>query len=403
MIRHQKLKIYLFMVFQITPVYLEAASTCTEWVAKAVSVQGKVETRQAGNSNWENTQQGDVFCQGDKIRTDKNSRATLQLSNDSLVSVDQNTNLNFSIPKVKASSWLLELIEGAAFFRSRESQRLNIHTPFINAVHEGTEFLVTVTSDKTEITVFDGQVAATNQQGKIQIKKGFTGIAKKDQPPRVKALTIRPEDAVQWTLYYPPLIDYQHIKSSLLQSAVNAYEQGDIYQALNDLEKLPVNQQDVGTLIFKASLLLSVGRVDEALMLIKEPSLLKQNSTAVALQSIIAVAKNKQDKALNLAQQSVLLNPQSAVAHIALSYAYQSNFKIESALEAIQEAVRLSPDNALAWARLSELQLSMGERGEALESAKKAQQLNPKLGRTQIILGFSLWYLNHIVHFDSLS
>jgi tetratricopeptide (TPR) repeat protein len=256
-------------------------------------------------------------------------------------------------------------------------------------VHEGTEFLVTVTSDKTEITVFDGQVAATNQQGKIQIKKGFTGIAKKDQPPRVKALTICPEDAVQWTLYYPPLIDYQHIKSSLLQSAVNAYEQGDIYQALNDLEKLPVNQQDVGTLIFKASLLLSVGRVDEALMLIKEPSLLKQNSTAVALQSIIAVAKNKQDKALNLAQQSVLLNPQSAVAHIALSYAYQSNFKIESALEAIQEAVRLSPDNALAWARLSELQLSMGERGEALESAKKAQQLNPKLGRTQIILGFS--------------
>ncbi len=391
MIKHQKLKIYLFIVFQITPVYLEAASTCTEWVAKAVSVQGKVETRQAGNSSWENTLQGDVFCQGVTIRADNNSRATLQLSNESMVSVDQNTslNINISTPKVKASSWLLELLEGSAFFRSRESQRLNIHTPFINAVHEGTEFLVTVDSDKTEITVFDGQVAATNQQGKIQIKKGYKGIAKKDQPPRVKALTIRPEDAVQWTLYYPPLIDYQHIKSSSLQSAVNAYDQGDIYQALNDLENVPVTQQNVDYLILKASLLLSVGRADEALTLVKQAPSTKQNSTAIALQAVIAVSKNRQDEALNLARQAVTLQPQSAVAQIALSYAYQANFKIEPALQSTQEAVRLSPDNALAWARLSELQLSMGERSDALESAKKAQRLNPKLDRTQTILGFA--------------
>ncbi len=391
MIRHQKLKYYLLIFFQIIPVYLEASSSCTEWVAKVVSVQGKVETQRLGLVNWKAIQQGDVFCQGDKIRSEKNSRATLQLSNNSLISVDQNTNLKFSVPKVEAaSSWLIELFKGSAFFRSRESQRLNINTPFINAVHEGTEFLVTVNSEQTEITVFDGQVAATNQQGKIYIKKGFMGIAKKGEAPRVKALTIRPEDAVQWTLYYPPIVDYQHFKSATFKPAIDAYEQGNIYQSLDTLEDVPADQRDRDYLVLKSSLLLTVGRVEEALELIKQARSLNQNeSSAIALQSIISVAKNRQDEALKLAQQAVTLNPQSAVAQIALSYAYQSNFKIEPALQTTREATRLSPDNALAWAKLSELQLSTGERSDALESAKKAQALNPQLDRTHTILGFA--------------
>ena len=52
MIWHQKLK-YLFLIFfQIIPVYLEAASSCTEWVAKAISVQGKVETQHLGGTQF---------------------------------------------------------------------------------------------------------------------------------------------------------------------------------------------------------------------------------------------------------------------------------------------------------------------------------------------------------------
>jgi len=391
MVKHQKLDYLLLIFLQIIPVYLEAASSCTEWVAKVVSVQGKIETKRFGESNWKKIQQGDVFCQGDKIRSERNSRATLQLSNNSLISVDQNTNLNFSIPKVEAaSSSLIDIIKGSAFFRSRESQRLNIETPFINAVHEGTEFLVTVDSEKTEITVFDGQVAASNQQGKIHIKKGFTGIAKKGEAPRVKALTIRPEDAVQWTLYYPPIVDYQHLKSAVFKPAIDTYEKGNIYQALDILKDISADQRDADYLVLKSSLLLTVGRVEDALELIKQARTLKQDeSSAIALQSVIAVTKNRQDEALKLAQQAVTLNPQSTIAQIALSYAYQSNFKIEPALQASKEAIHLSPDNALAWARLSELQLSTGERSDALESAKKAQILNPQLDRTQTILGFA--------------
>ncbi len=390
----QKTKCYSLIIFLIMPHYFEASPSCTQPVAKVVSVQGKVDRQYSGHSEWQIVLADDSVCSGDKIRTEKWSRATLILSNDSLVTLDQSTTLVFSEPEENNSTWLLKLIGGSAFFRSREPQRLNIQTPFINAVHKGTEFLVTVDGLQTTISVFDGQVAGENKSGRIQIKKGFSGIAQQHQPPRLQALTITPEDAVQWTLYYPPVIDYPHQTSSLsvpnLKPALAAYQQGDAYQALVNLDDVPVSNQDADYLTLKASLLLTVGRVDEASDYLNRSLRIRHDHSIIfALQAIIAVAKNQQQTALNLALKAVTLNPKSSVAKIALSYAYQSMFKIKEALIVTQEATQITSDNALAWARLSELQLSMGDHLSALVSARKAQNLNPTLASTQTILGFA--------------
>ena len=395
---HQKTKCYSLIIFLIVPHYLEASPSCTQPVAKVVSVQGKVDRQYSGHSEWQIVQADDSVCGGDKIRTEKWSCAILMLSNESLVTLDQSTTLVFSEPEPEQNkitpAWLLKLIDGSAFFRSRQPQHLNIETPFINAVHKGTEFLVTVDDQQTKISVFDGQVAGENKAGRIQIKKGFSGIAQKNRPPRLQALTITPENAVQWTLYYPPVIDYEQQKSSIstpsLKSALKAYQQGDVYKALVRLNEVPVTYQDSGYLTLKASLLLTVGRADEALDSINRALRMPHDHSAVlALQSIIAVAKNQQEKALDLALKAVALNPKSSAAKIALSYAYQSLFKIKEALIATQEATQITPDNALAWARLAELQLSMGDHDSALVSAQKAQRLNPKLASTQTIVGFA--------------
>lgn len=395
---HQKIKCFYLFVFMLAPYSADATHACPRWIAKIVSLEGKVDSQHSGDIHWHTINRKETFCRGDKIRTDQHSRATLLFKNESRATLDQNTTLTFIAQEKDSTAWYINLFEGGAFFRSRQPQRLNIHTPFINAVHEGTEFLVTVDSQQTQISVFDGQVAATNQMGKILIKKGYTGIAGKNQPPHVQALKIKPEDAVQWTLYYPPIMDLQKpeiAKRKDLQAAIKIYQQGNIHQAIVLLDKIPARQHDASYLTFKSSLLLIVGSVDEALNLIDKALFLDpNNSNAFALQSIIAVAKNRQDNALDLAQKAVSLDPESAAAQIALSYAYQSSFNIDSSMEATQKAVQLSPDNALAWARLAELQLSTGERSEALKSAQQAKTLNPELDRTQIILGFA--YLTQI-------
>ena len=390
----QNIKPYIYIVMLTLPSIVAAAPECEKWIAKMVSTKGRVEKQRLDQDQWRQVEKNEYFCQGDRIRTQKHSLVTLELGNESLVTLEQRSTLTFPIIDKGSFSWLLELFQGSAFFRSRSPHQLKIDTPFVNAVHEGTEFMVTVNDQQTEISVFDGRVAAENKAGRVQIDKGQIGIAAKGQITRVQALTIHPKDAVQWALYYPPIIDYQGLGTTptipAIQQSLNFYQQGDVYQALNTLDNIPEKQQDQHYLGLKASLLLTVGSVDEALQEIERAQQLEAtSSTASAIKAIIAVTKNHGNEALKLAQNAIELNPNSAVAKIALSYAYQATFKIPEALEATEQAVKLAPNNALAWARLAELQLSSGERSDALESAQKAQRLNPQLDRTQTILGFA--------------
>jgi len=369
-----------------TPALVNAAG-CDKWIAKVESSQGRVLRQEPKASDWQVITQEQTLCSGDKIRTAKWSRATLVLSNHAVVTLDQNSTLSFSPPKDNRH-WLINLMQGISFFRSRQSQQIEIETPFINAVHRGTEFVVSVDSGQSQITVLDGQVEAHNKNGNVLINKGYTGVADASHAPHVQALTISPQDAVQWSLYYPPLIETN--AQNELAPVLQAYQQGDIQLALDKLEQMPVSQQNDQNLILKATLLLNVGQVEKAQSIIKQSQAISaNNSDAFALQSVIAVAKNQQQSALELANKAIAANPKSVVAKIAQSYAYQALFNIDEASKSAQAATQLSPNNALAWARLSELQMAKGEQNAALESAKKAQTLNPSLARSQIILGFA--------------
>ena len=391
----QNTKFLFYIVILSFPYCLEAAPDCEQWIAKLVSEQGRVEKQRSNQSDWHQVKKNEKFCQGDKIRTRKRSRVTLEFSNESLATLEQRSTLIFPITDKGAFSWLLELFQGSAFFRSRSPHQLKINTPFINAVHEGTEFMVAVNDQQTEISVFDGRVTAENQAGRTQIDKGQIGITTKDQITQVQALTIHPKDAVQWALYYPPIVDYQRLASILtvpgIQKAITDYQQGNVFQALQVLDQIPKQQQDEHYITLKASLLLTVGNVEEALLEINqaEQHLKTELSTGLAIKAIIAVSKNQTEQASQLALKATKTNPESAVAKIALSYVYQAQFKIDKALAATEQAAQLTPENALAWARLAELQLSTGDRSGALESAKKAQALNPQLDRTQTVLGFA--------------
>jgi Flp pilus assembly protein TadD len=392
---------YISLVFLAKPCYSQAAARCEQWVAKVASAQGKVDIKYLDRPNWESARQDEILCYGDRVRTAKNSRLVLKFTNQAVATLDQNATLIFPVPEIKATSWFLKLLEGSVFFRSRKDQQLDIHTPFLNAVHKGTEFMVAVGNGKTQVAVFDGEVAASNSVGQVTLKQGFIGEAQAGQAPRVRALTATPKNAVQWTLYYPPIVDYQTLKPSQLapnlHAALAAYQHGNLSVALEALDKAPATEWDSASLNFSAALLLTVGRVDGARQQIDRILKLEPgNSHAVALQAVIAVAQNQQDAALDYARKAVALNPKSATAQIALSYAYQSQFKVEEALKATQAATVLAPNNALAWARLAELQLSVGDRDAALTSAQKAQVLNPNLARTQTIKGFAELAENNI-------
>ncbi len=408
--RQIRARILIFTIFVIAlagyiPTDAVAAETCEEWAGRIVSVQGNVYARRVGETQWLPAKMNDTYCPGDMIRTQERSRASVILRNETIIRLDQKTTVTFSGSE-KGRTSLIDLIIGAVHFFSRFPRGLKVITPFVNAAVEGTEFYVRVDGDQTVLSIFEGQVAATNDAGRLLLSKGESAVARAGQAP-VPRVVVNPRDAVQWALYYPPVLYCRPADfvsearwQDKVRRSIEFYWNGDLNRAFSSLEGMPENIQDPRFFTYRAGLLLTVGRVDEANIDIKKAlDLDPSDSQAFALQSIVAVVQNKGDTALDLARRAVELVPESAAARVALSYAQQANFDLQGALTSLEEAVELDPENALAWSRLSELRLSFGELDKALEAAKKAVALNPDIARTQTVLGFS--YLARIMIRDA--
>ncbi|MGR9117399.1 MAG: FecR domain-containing protein [Gammaproteobacteria bacterium] len=366
------------------------AGSCTPWVARAISVQGTVEVQHVDRNDWSAVKLQEVFCAGDRVRAGIYSRAALLLQNETLLRLDQETTLVLPQLSEEENAWL-ELGRGALHFISNIPYRLKINTPFVNAAIEGTEFAVRVSANDTRVWVVEGQVLVENSSGNLSLGPGQTAITESGKAP-APYLKITPKDAVQWALYYPPIIDYRPKITSepRQQQAIDLFRRGQISEAIETLNSVPETARDHKFFTLRAALLLSIGQVETARSDIMQALAISPESGGpIALQSIIELTRNDKEKARSLAEQAIKLEPQSPTPRIAMSYAQQANFDLEGAKESIQEALEFAPDDPLAWSRLSELQLSTGELDEALESAKKAETLDPELAHTHMILGFA--------------
>jgi tetratricopeptide (TPR) repeat protein len=214
-----------------------------------------------------------------------------------------------------------------------------------------------VKENESELTVFEGTVMASNDQGSVSVSGGESASAMQGQAPQARTV-VRPRDAAQWSLYYPPV--------------------------------LAAGGQDIAPGLQEAANDLSVGRVDEALPRVDQA--IEQGTDAglaYALRAVIHVAQNRNEQALADANQAVQLSPDSTAAKIALSYAQQAGFQLSEARDTLLKAVSQQPEDALAWARLAELRLMLGETEQAIATAHKAVDLAPELGRSQNTLGFA--------------
>ncbi len=395
------------MVGGLPPRTSATPTECPEWAAKIVSVEGRVESLRAGDTNWQAVKLNDTYCPNDRVRTLEKSRAAIQLQNETILRLDQNTVVRFAGLDPQSPT-LLELIRGSAFFLSRFPRTLTIETPFVNAASGGTEFHIEVNEKEqtTTVTVIEGQMNVTNEAGSTVVTAGQSAIAQAGQAP-VLRVVVRARDAIQWALYYPPVLSLRDLRlgaieglaetdwRAMVQRSIESYRQGDVAKAFSAIEGAPEDIADPGFYTYRASLLLSVGRVDQARADIdKALGLAPRDGLALALQSIMAVVQNEPDQALRLATEATEAAPDSVSVRIALSYAQQAHFNLPEALAAAKEAVKLDPEASLAWARLAELWMSQGHPDEALDAAKKAEALNPREVRIQTVLGFA--YLTQI-------
>lgn len=394
--------VIIFLIPLLGAEQVFAYEKCTsERSAKLESLQGDLLINTSGQ-DWQRGKLNDLFCEGSKIKLSPYGRAMLSLPNGIILRLAGGTEftLAFIAPlentlnqsKDLPEKTVFQVIKGFIHFISRTPKHLEVRTPIANAGPIGTEFAIRVDSDQVQTWVFEGKVKLSNGAGKIELAPNQSAQALKGQSPNI-SITIKPEDAVNWSLYYPPLLSGLNLSTDSntpLAHLINDFISGSTEKALDTIDELIKSDQNVSYLRVRAAMRLMVGQAvlageDIQQVLTRNP----EDAEALALDSVRVLTQNNKEKAYELAIKAVEASPSSAVAYSALSYAEQARFNLDKALNAANQAVKNAPSDAMAYARKAELELSLGDMEESAGSIGQALKLNPNVERTQTIAGFS--------------
>ncbi|WP_169334449.1 FecR domain-containing protein [Hahella ganghwensis] len=380
-----------------------AAPPCDDWMGRVIAVDGNLEISSESIS-WHRLKEEQYICPGDVIRTGEYSRASVYLSNNTYMRLDRNTLVHFPDNKPDKSFWI-KLQSGIAHFLSRIVNRFEVETPYVNAMVEGTEFVVDA---EGTMTVLEGQVLASSDSDQTILTPGTQASANASSQA-MQGIIVDTEDSIQWTLYFPPVITLQEIQSQttsradhpLLQKALGFSQNRLPDKAIVLLERQAVLSP--GLQLAKATLLLSVGRLDEARKLLAQLQEVKEVSHLVyALNALVETINNRPDSALKFARRSVTLAPDSSTAYLALSYAQQAAIMLEEATASAEQATRIAPENILAWYRLADLHLASAQYPDARAATEHALLLEPENPLTLIMAGYVALFELHLEQADLL-
>lgn len=355
----------LFILTQVT-----AAAFAQDEVAKLDSAEGTVELRPSGASEFKSVDVGISFHANDTVRTLKNSRAAILFSTGVLLRLAPGTSLQFADPDPsRPLNRKIKLDEGKAhFFERQPSVFPEIETPAVSTAIRGTEFVIEADKDHTEVSILSGRVECYNRYGNAEAGRGEKISTKLGQAP-VRGLLVDPVDAVQWTLYYPELVDLSAQSGPAIdsiKSAQRALSSGEISLADQKL-------QEAGRLIS--------GQAESKHRKQLEALLLAQ-------QSVIATVKSKKDEGLELADRAWIAD-ENASSALAKAYAFQSRLRLDKAREWLAKAEVLNPQSGFIAARQAELELGFGDLEEAEKYSSRALELSPDDAYALSVAGFT--------------
>lgn len=340
----------------------------TEVAARVVGVGGVVTvTPRAGDETLLTA--GSVLCYGDRVVTGDGANIEFRFEGAN-TTTGASSNTVILLPPSPEATHELTVIRGLIRFISSVRGYFEIRSPLVNAGIDGTEAMVVVDGPAADtlVLVREGSVTATDRRAPAvsltllggqgaYASQATTLVAATPEtvPDKFLPFLLRPEDAADWAVYYPPV---------LLGSAVDS------------------------PLVREAAERLAAGEPDEAEALLAEATLAPRGrGAALAVRAVAAIFRNRPAAGLALADAAVAADAGLGAPHIARSYALQAEGRIEAARDAAAAAVAAAPDDAFAWARLAELELTLGAYGRTRDALARSLALR-ETGLARAIEGF---------------
>lgn len=388
--------ISLLLALQPTADLFGQPSASNSPAAVVVALEGTVDTARGGTVQWSAANIGTALTIGDQLRTGQRSRASIRLSNLSVLRVGEL--MHYEIEPARATSGAkasLNLKAGSAYFFSRDKPgSMELKTPTVTGAIRGTEFAVTVEPDgRTTLMMIDGEVELTNPLGHVTLNAGDQGVAEAGRAP-VKTAVINAVNLVQWNLYYPGILDLAELdltpaEQATLADSIAAYQRGELLEALKQYPAThaPASAADH---VYLGAVLLSVGLVKESETHLAATAAAGGNNAtlAAALRKIVATVKF--EAWTNQAK------PGLATEWMAESYYQQSRGNLAAALDAARKAAEKSPRFGFAWERVAELDFSFGQTAAASAALNTSLACAPRNPQAMVLQGFLLAAQNNI-------
>ena len=351
---------------------------------------GQVECLTAANTNWQAAIVGTALYPGDRVRTHGQSRAAVQLSDRSVIRLNERTTLEL-LPPRHAEKKRFGIPAGSVYFFDREKPAdVEFETPLAAGAIRGTEFLLAVAegSSALHLALIDGLVSLDITNSQISIERGQDVQITPGQPIQKTAL-VNVIGPIQWALYYPAVLNpddlaFTPAEMTELTNVLSLYRAGDLLSALASWPSQFPGESPAAQ-VLHAALLLSVGQVVDA-----EGAMAQLPAAAAgtsALRELIATIKNEK-----VTPQTA----QTASELLARTYTLQAGARLPEALAAAQEAVRLAPNFGFARARLAELHFAFGDHNAAMQELNQALALSPRLAPAHALRGFVLLNENNV-------
>jgi Tfp pilus assembly protein PilF len=358
---------------------------------RVLEVHGRAEILAAGAAAWRTAQTNQTLHPGDGVRTGERSHLLLRWTDLSLLRVGPLTEFTLARPAAPTDSLLLSFLRGIGYFFSRERPgQIRFHTRTAAGAVRGTEFVIEVDdTDRLVVTLLDGEVELSNALGAVNLASGEQGVAEPGRAP-AKTAVLDATSVIQWLLYYPAVLDAEELpfsdaEKAALAASLTAYREGDLRQAL---ARYPLDRQPASAAerVYRAGLLLSVGRVSEA-----ENELAAAGAGAPLAEALREVVAAAQFRAFPTNRA-----PATASEWLARSLYQQKDFDLAAARASAQRAVALAPGFGFGWARLAELEFSFGRLGATERALDQALRLAPRHAQARALRGFVLAAQNRI-------
>ncbi|WP_431688607.1 FecR domain-containing protein [Hahella sp. NBU794] len=379
-----------------------AAPPCADWMGKVIAVQGTLE-KSLPQQAWTSLTPDQYLCPGDTLRTGQNSRASIYLRNNTYMRLNQSAIMRFPDNVEKQSFWV-QLKQGVAHFLSRIVNRFEVDTPYVNAMVEGTEFVVEATQGGS-VTVIEGKVLAFTDTARLRLTQGEQ--ARSDTGAHLRSLKVNTQDTVAWAIYYPPGTVLKELAA--MSDSAGAATLSQVQEMIDRnrpdaaLQALRADSGNEPSLrLAQAAILLTSGQQQEAGNLLEplqnDP---RQGHLALAMQAVLAAVNSQSQQALQLAQDAIALRADSPSAQLALSYAWQANLNLPEAIAAAERATVAAPQSVITWTRLAELELTSGAYSDAKYAAGRATEIAPTHPQAQIAAGFIALFEHKLADADA--